>query len=88
MTGATVVVMVDCGDKILKQDEVVWGLHPVWSHRKALIFNGVGTSTTSGILEIRMAIRLQESDMVIPGCVHSHEILEKTHPLGMTMTCA
>ena len=28
-----------------------------------------------------MAIRLQESDMVIPGCVHSHEIPEKTHPL-------
>ena len=28
-----------------------------------------------------MAIRLQESDMVIPGCVHSHEIPEKTDPL-------
>ena len=25
MTGATVVVMVECGDKMLKQDEVVWG---------------------------------------------------------------
>ena len=28
-----------------------------------------------------MAIRLQESDMVIPRCVHSHETPEKTHPL-------
>ena len=28
-----------------------------------------------------MATRLQESDMVMPGCVHSHEISEKTHPL-------
>ena len=44
----------------------VSGLHPIWLHRKATIFNGVGTSTTSGKLKIPMAIRLQESDMVIP----------------------
>ena len=44
-------------------------------------FSGIGTSTTSGKMKIPMAIRLQESDMVIPGCVHSHETLEKTHPL-------
>ena len=56
-------------------------LQPIWVHRKATTFNGVGTSTTSGKLKIPMAIRLQESDMVIPGCVHSHEILEKTHIL-------
>ena len=24
---------------------------------------------------------IEEPDMVIPGCVHSHEVLEKTHPL-------
>ena len=51
------------------------GLHPIWLHRKATIFNGGGTSTTSGKLKIPLATRLQESDMVIPGCVHSHEIL-------------
>ena len=34
-----------------------------------------------------MAIRLQESDMVIPVCVHSHEIPEKTHPLLVSRTC-
>ena len=34
-----------------------------------------------------MAIRLQESDMVIPGCVHSHEIPEKTHPLLVFQAC-
>ena len=45
--------------------------------QKATTFNGVGTSTTSGKLNIPMAIRLQESDMVIPGCVHPHEIPEK-----------
>ena len=28
-----------------------------------------------------MTIRLQESDLVTPGCVQSHEFLEKTHPL-------
>ena len=54
-------------------------LNPIWVHRKATTFNGVGTSTTSGKLNIPMAIGVQESDMVIPGCVHSHEILEKTH---------
>ena len=32
-------------------------------------------------LKIPMAFRLQESDMVIPGCVHSHEIPGKTHLL-------
>ena len=49
--------------------------------RKASTFNGIGTSTTSGKLKIPMAIRLQESDMVIVGCVHSHEIPEKARPL-------
>ena len=60
MKGATVVVMVECGDKMLKQDEVCWG---------------------------PMAIRLQVSDMVIPGCVLSHEIPEKTHPLLASQAC-
>ena len=59
----------------------VLGLHPMWLHRKATTFNGVGTSTTSGQLKIPVVIRLQESDMVKPGCVHSQEIPEKTHPL-------
>ena len=34
-----------------------------------------------------MAIRLQEADMAIPWCVHSHEILEKTHPLLVSQAC-
>ena len=34
-----------------------------------------------------VALRLQEFDMVIPGCVHSHEIPEKTHPLLMSHAC-
>ena len=55
--------------------------------KKQLLFNGVGTSTTSGKLKIPMAIRLQESDMVIPGCVHSHEIPEKTHSLLLSQAC-
>ena len=56
---------------------------PKWVHRQATSFNGVGTSTTSGKPKIPMAIRLQESDMVIPGCVHSHEIPKKTHLLSL-----
>ena len=44
----------------------VLGLHPIWMLRKATTFHDVGTSTTSGKLKILMAIRLQESDMVIP----------------------
>ena len=65
----------------------VLGLHPIWLHRKATTFNGVGTSTTSGKLKIPMAIRLQESDVVIPRCVHSHEIPEKTHLLLVSQEC-
>ena len=34
-----------------------------------------------------MALRLQESDTVILGCVHSHEIPEKTHPLLVFQAC-
>ena len=52
-------------------------LQPIWVHRKATTFNGVGTSTTSGKQKKPMAIRLQESEIVIPGCVHSHEIPKK-----------
>ena len=58
----------------------VLGLHLVWLHNEATTFNGVGTSTTSGKLKIPLAIGLQESDMVMPGCVHSHVIPEKTYP--------
>ena len=65
----------------------VLGLHPIWLHRKATTFNGVGTSRTSGKLKIPMAIRLQESGMVIPGCVHSHESPEKTHPFLVSQAC-
>ena len=56
------------------------GFHPFWLHRNATTFNSVGTSKTSGKLEIPMAIRLQESDMVILGCVYSHAIPEKNTP--------
>ena len=65
----------------------VSGFHPIGLHRKATTFNGVGTSTTRGKLKIPMAIGLQESDMVIPRYVHSHEILEKTHPLLVSQAC-
>ena len=67
----------------------VLGLHPIWLHRKATTFNGngVGTSTTSGKLKIPIAILLQEFDRVILGCVHSHEIPEKTHPLLVSQAC-
>ena len=82
MTGATVVVMVNCGDNA----ETKMILHPFWLRRKAT-FNGVGTSTTSEKLKMSMAIRLRESDMVIPGCVHSRENLEKPHPLLVIQAC-
>ena len=52
MTGATVVVMVHCGDKKAETKMKVVGLHPIWLHRKATTFNGVGTSTTSGKISI------------------------------------
>ena len=74
-----------CHGEVLRQNAEtkmkVFGLRLIWLHRKASIFNGVGTSTTSGKLNFPMAIRLQESDMVTPGCVNSHEIQEKTHLL-------
>ena len=58
----------------------VWGLRPTCLYRKATISNGVGTSTTNKKLKIPIITRLQKSDLVIPGCVRSHEIPEKTHP--------
>ena len=62
-------------------------LQPIWVDRKVTIFNCVGTSTTSGKLEMPMAIRLQESSMVTPVCAHSHEIPEKTHRLLLSQAC-
>ena len=61
--------------------------HPIWLHKKPTTSNGVGTSTTSGKLKAPMAIRLQESDMVILRCVRSHEIPEKTRPLLVSQAC-
>ena len=34
-----------------------------------------------------MPIRLQESDMMVPVSVHSHEIPEKTQPLPVSQAC-
>ena len=65
----------------------VLGLRPIRLHRKATTFNCVGSSTTSGKLKIPTAIQLQESDMVIPGCAQSQEILGKTHPLLVSRGC-
>ena len=56
-------------------------LQPIWVHRRATTFNGVGKSTTSGKLKIPMAMRLQESDKVIPRCA------KKTIPLLMSQAC-
>ena len=80
-------VTVKFGDKNVEAKMKVLGVHHIWLHRKATIFNGVGTNTTSGKLKIIMAMRLQESDMVIPGCLHSHEIPEKTLHLLVSQAC-
>ena len=53
-SGATVVVMMKCDDKTLKQR---------WLHRKAATFDDVRTSTTSGLLKMPMATRLQKSEL-------------------------
>ena len=65
----------------------VLGLRPIWLHRKATTFNGVGTSTTSGKLNIPTSVRLKKSDMVIPGYAHSLEIPKKPHPLLLSQPC-
>ena len=36
----------------------VVGLHPIWQHKKATTFNGVGTSTTNGKPKIPMGVTL------------------------------
>ena len=73
-----------CHGKVWRQNGEakmkVLRLQLILVHRKATTFNGVGTSTTSGKLKNPMAIRLQESDMVMPVCVHSHEIPKEAHP--------
>ena len=79
MTGAIAVVVFKYGAKIADMKMKVVGLHTT--------FNRIGTRTTSGKLKIPMAIQLQESDMVIPGCVHSHELPEKTHPFFVSQAC-
>ena len=70
--------MAKSGDNLPKEKMKVSRIQTIWVHREATIFNGVGTSTTSGKLKIPMAIRLQESDMVILGCTHSYDILKNT----------
>ena len=85
--GITVVVMAKFGDKTLKQKSKCWAFDLSGCTERQLLFNGVETSTTSGKLNMPMAIRLQESDMVIHGCVHSLKIPDKTHPLLVSQAC-
>ena len=59
--GVTVVVMVKSGRQNAEAKMKGLGLHRIWLHRKATTLSCVGTSTTSGKLNMPMAIRLQES---------------------------
>ena len=34
-----------------------------------------------------MAVKLEESGRIIPGCVHTHEIPVKSHPLLLSLAC-
>ena len=94
MTGATAVVFCE----VWRQNESFGAFILFGCTSKQLLSMAFERARPSGKLKIPVAIRLQESDMVILGCVHSHEIPEKTHPLlvsqafhamlGMTKTCA
>ena len=64
-----------CHGRVWRQNveakKKVLRLHPIWVHRTATTPNGVGTSTTSGKLNIPMTIRLQR------GCVRSSTATER-----------
>ena len=65
----------------------VLGFQLIWLHRKCNYFQRCWNEHDNWKFKIPMAIRLQESDMVILGCVHSHEIPNKTHPLLLSQAC-
>ena len=84
---ATAVVMVSCGDAAPKTKFVKQVLKAVWLHRKATTFNRVGTRTTSGKLKLPVAVNLEESCLIVPRCVRTHEMLEKSHFLLSSQAC-
>ena len=63
------------------------GLKAVWLHQKATTFDGVGTSTTNGKLKLPMAVKLEESGLIVPGCAHTHEMPDKSHLLLLSRAC-
>ena len=63
------------------------GLKAVWLHQKATTFNGVGTTTNRLKTEVAMAVKLEESRLILPGWVPTHKILEKSHLLLLCQAC-
>ena len=58
-----------------------------WIHKEAKKFNGLGSKKTSGKMEIPLALKLEESGMILPGAVSTHEIPEAEHPMLLSQSC-
>ena len=57
------------------------------SDSKTTNFTGIGTSPTTGKWKMPAAFLLNESGMVLPGSIDSHETETSRHPLLISQAC-
>ena len=57
------------------------GFQPVQINAKVTQFTGVGTARTTGKWRFPIGMKLEESGLIIPGSISSHEMAAGSHPL-------
>jgi hypothetical protein len=72
------------GEEWLDNEKGKWafkGVRPVLKDATSTSFTGVGTKASSGSYMLPTGFRLKQSNLIIPGCVVSHQMPGSTHPM-------
>ncbi len=63
------------------------GFRTVKINEKITKFKGLGDKTTTGKYRFPMALKLLQSELILPGAVASHEVEGAWHPLLLSQNC-
>ena len=63
------------------------GFQAYLKNSKSTKFTGVGSAPSTGQWKLPAAFKLEESGLVLPGAIDSHEIADARHPLLLSQAC-
>ena len=63
------------------------GFKVKWLHSNPANFSGIGPKRLSGKLKMPMALKCEESGLILPGAISSHEVPGAERPLLISQSC-